>query len=233
MKFLFAKSAVLDSLCGILGSFSHYGLDVSVGPSLTDEEAWAIFARGEEVVVFALLTLAQLTAQKQNTTGTDSPSTPSSMKPSSRNRPPQHAARSPGDLQATKAHVGRPSPRYINESSTAPTFSPILAACHSVAGKRKRASSRIFPKSSNRSLPNIRSIAIIVLTARSRSSRKCPVLCRDPRWPSHSGADRLVALRLGRDLVANRRCVQLTSYLSGEPRGTRTSRGGESPGGAR
>src|SRR5262245_12287039 len=56
-------------------------LDVSLGPSLTEAEARAIFARGEEAVVLALLTLAKLAAQKHNATGADSPSTPSGMKP--------------------------------------------------------------------------------------------------------------------------------------------------------
>lgn len=55
-------------------------LDVSVGPSLTEEEARQIFAQGEEAVVFALLSLAKLAKQKR-TPAADSPSTPSGMKP--------------------------------------------------------------------------------------------------------------------------------------------------------
>ena len=55
-------------------------LDVSLGPSLTEAEARAIFAKGEEAVVFALLSLSQMAASKQNATGAESPSTPSGMK---------------------------------------------------------------------------------------------------------------------------------------------------------
>lgn len=61
--------------------FSTTALDVSVGPSLTEAEARAIFARGEEAAVFALLTLAQMAAQKANTMASDSPLTPSRMEP--------------------------------------------------------------------------------------------------------------------------------------------------------
>lgn len=55
-------------------------MEVSLGPSLTEAEARAIFAQGEEAVVFALLMLAKLAAQKHQAVA-DDPATPSAMKP--------------------------------------------------------------------------------------------------------------------------------------------------------
>ena len=58
--------------------------EISIGPSLTEQQAREIFAQGEEAVVFALLKFAQqLAAQTVQTAATshDSPSTPSGMKP--------------------------------------------------------------------------------------------------------------------------------------------------------
>jgi transposase len=57
-------------------------LDVSLGPQLTAEEAAAIFALGEEAVIFALLELARLLKQAEGKCASvNSPSTPSGMKP--------------------------------------------------------------------------------------------------------------------------------------------------------
>jgi len=53
-------------------------LDVSLGPSLKTEQAEAIFARGQEAVVFALLEMAKLLAESQGLRASvSSPSTPS------------------------------------------------------------------------------------------------------------------------------------------------------------
>lgn len=88
-------------------------LDVSLGPSLTEAEARAIFAQGEEAVVFALLTLAQLAAQKQNATGADSPSTPSAMKATFLKPTVKKRRKKPGRPQG---HQGtrRPTPTQID-----------------------------------------------------------------------------------------------------------------------
>jgi hypothetical protein len=88
-------------------------LETSLGPGLTEEEARQIFARGEEAVVFALLTLARMAAQKQNATGAESPSTPSGMKPTFNKPPTPKRRKKPG---RPKGHAGtrRPPPDHID-----------------------------------------------------------------------------------------------------------------------
>jgi transposase len=57
-------------------------LDVALGPQLTAEEAAAIFALGEEAVIFALLELARRWKEAEGKCASvSSPSTPSGMKP--------------------------------------------------------------------------------------------------------------------------------------------------------
>jgi transposase len=59
-------------------------LDIAVGPTLSEEQARAIFAEGEEAVVFALLQMAKLLAEQQAAqagTSHQTPATPSGMKP--------------------------------------------------------------------------------------------------------------------------------------------------------
>jgi len=59
-------------------------LTIALGPGLTEEEARAIYAQGEDAVIFALLTLAHRLAQQTAAaaaTSHDTPSTPSGMKP--------------------------------------------------------------------------------------------------------------------------------------------------------
>lgn len=85
-----------------------------MGPSLTEEEARAIFAQGEEAVVFAMLTLAKMAASKQNATGADSPSTPSGMKATFQKEPVKKRQKKPG---RPKGHQGerRPTPTKIDQ----------------------------------------------------------------------------------------------------------------------
>lgn len=57
-------------------------LDIALGPQLTTEEAAAIFAQGEEAVIFALLELARLLKQAEGKCASViSPATPAGMKP--------------------------------------------------------------------------------------------------------------------------------------------------------
>ena len=59
-------------------------LEVPLGPSLTEEQAWSIYAQGPEAVIFALLSLAKQLAEQTASVGGAShqtPSTPSGMKP--------------------------------------------------------------------------------------------------------------------------------------------------------
>lgn len=84
---------------------------VSLGPSLTEEQAKEIYRQGEEAVVFALLTLAQQSAPPVPSI---SPSTPSAMvppyqKPStpSRSKRPGRKAGHPGSRRATPERINR------------------------------------------------------------------------------------------------------------------------------
>ena len=58
-------------------------LDIDIGPALSELQARQIFAQGEEAVVFALLQLAKLAAERPGhpTTDDQTLSTPSAMKP--------------------------------------------------------------------------------------------------------------------------------------------------------
>ena len=88
---------------------------ISVGPTLTEEQARKIYAQGEEAVVFALLKLAQeLAAQAAKAGGTshDTPATPSGMKPpfakpavKSRGKKPGRKIGHLGSRRATPEHI--------------------------------------------------------------------------------------------------------------------------------
>ncbi len=81
--------------------------DIPLGASLTEEEARAICAQGEEAIVFALLTMAQMLAQQQAqaaATSHQTPSTPSGMKPIYQKPPaPVRGRKKPG---RKKGHPG-------------------------------------------------------------------------------------------------------------------------------
>jgi transposase len=89
--------------------------DFSLGPNLTAEEAKAIFAQGEESVVFALLELAaQLKRWQGQCASVSSPATPSGMKPIYQ-KPDTHKGRKkPGQKPGHKGHR-RPTPEEIHE----------------------------------------------------------------------------------------------------------------------
>jgi transposase len=81
-------------------------LDVLRGATLTEERARAIFALGEEAVIFALLELTkQLSEQKAAAAGTShqTPATPSGMKPPYEKPPAKSRKKRPG---AKKGHPG-------------------------------------------------------------------------------------------------------------------------------
>src|SRR4030065_2681775 len=91
-------------------------LDVLRGAALTEEQARAIFALGEEVVFFAWLELPnQLAEQKAAAAGTShqTPATPSGMKPPYEKPPAKLRKKRPG---AKKGHPGsrREIPGQIN-----------------------------------------------------------------------------------------------------------------------
>jgi transposase len=91
-------------------------LDVLRGAALTEEQARAIFALGEEAVIFALLELTkQLSEQKAAAAGTShqTPATPSGMKPPYEKPPAKLRKKRPG---AKKGHPGsrRKAPGQID-----------------------------------------------------------------------------------------------------------------------
>ena len=90
-------------------------LDFSLGPNLTAEEARAIYARGREAVIFALLELAaQLRRSQGQCASVSSPATPSGMKPIHQKPNTPKRRRKPGQKQG---HDGsrRPPPERIDE----------------------------------------------------------------------------------------------------------------------
>jgi transposase len=86
-----------------------------LGPNLTAEEARAIYARGEEAVVFALLELAvQLRRSQGQCASVSSPATPSGMKPVHQKPNTTRRRKKPG---RKAGHEGsrRPKPEVVHE----------------------------------------------------------------------------------------------------------------------
>ena len=80
-------------------------MDKPLGGGLTEEDARAIFAKGEEAVVFALLQLATMAAG-QVVCGGEHPATPSAMKPAYK-KPTvkQRGRKKPGRKAGHKVHT--------------------------------------------------------------------------------------------------------------------------------
>jgi transposase len=93
-------------------------LDISVGPTLSEEQARAIFAQGEEAVVFALLAQAKMLADRQAQlagVSHETPATPSGMKPPfAKPTAPKRGRKKPG---RKPGHPGsrRPPPARIDK----------------------------------------------------------------------------------------------------------------------
>jgi transposase len=108
-------------------------LDVAVGPSLTAEEAAAIFAKGEEAVIFALLELAKGWASAEGRCASvSSPATPSGMKPPYQ-KPTAKKRRKKSGRKAGHPGSRRKTPDRIDERKTHRACS--CPHCH---GKLKR-----------------------------------------------------------------------------------------------
>lgn len=109
------------------------GLAVNVGPQLTAEEAAAIYARGKEAVIFALLELARQLAQVQQPAGM-SPSTPSGMVPVYQKPPVPTRGKRPG-RKAGHPGVRRKPPARIDQrkehrAACCPDCRGPLKRCH-------------------------------------------------------------------------------------------------------
>ena len=91
--------------------------DISLGATLTKEQARQIFSQGEEAVVFALLELAKRLADEKAASAAGShqtPSTPSGMKPPyTKPSPKRRGKKKPG---RKKGHPGarREAPDHID-----------------------------------------------------------------------------------------------------------------------
>ena len=95
--------------------------EVSLGPTLTEEQAREIFARGEEFVVFALLQQAKMLAEQQAAVAGSShetPATPSGMKPPFAK--PTASSRGKKKPGRKKGHPGtrREPPAHVNNYQT-------------------------------------------------------------------------------------------------------------------
>jgi transposase len=93
-------------------------LDVALGPQLTAEEAAAIFAQGEEAVIFALLELAKGWGRAEgHCASVSSPATPSSMVPVHQKPVRQKRGKKPG---RKAGHPGRrrAPPERIDQRKT-------------------------------------------------------------------------------------------------------------------
>ena len=92
--------------------------EFSLGPQLTADEARAIFAQGEEAVVFSLLQLAQLLKQAEGKCASvASPATPSGMQPIHQKPAAAKGRKKPG-RKAGHAGSRRPAPEHIDERKT-------------------------------------------------------------------------------------------------------------------
>jgi hypothetical protein len=87
-------------------------LEINLGPQLTAEEAQAIYEQGPEAVVFALLQMAKLLAEKQRPSS-DAPSTPSGMKPVYTKETTPRRRKKPGCKNGHPGHR-RPPPPVIH-----------------------------------------------------------------------------------------------------------------------
>lgn len=108
-------------------------LEIALGPDLTAEQASAIFARGREAVVFALLKLAKQLGESQSRQAQlDSPSTPSAMIPVHHKPAVKKRGKKPG-RKAGHAGVRRPPPQRIDQRKT-----HRAANCPECGGELKR-----------------------------------------------------------------------------------------------
>ena len=109
--------------------------DVTLGPQLTPAQAEAIFRQGKEAVVFALLEMAKMLAERQSPTlASPAPTTPSGMvppylKPSRRQRR-KKPGRKDGHLGARRPPPDRIDHRQEHRAATCLACGGELQRCH-------------------------------------------------------------------------------------------------------
>jgi len=111
--------------------------EIPLGAALTEEQARAIFAEGEEAVVFAILSLAKMLAEQQAAlagTSHQTPSTPSGMKPpyqkpaaSTRGR--KKPGRKPGHVGSRREPPARIDRRVEHRVKVCPNCGEPLCEC--------------------------------------------------------------------------------------------------------
>jgi transposase len=112
-------------------------VDISLGPTLTEEQAREIYAQGEEAVVFALLELAQKLAAQQASAAANShatPATPSGMKPpyakpTASKRGRKTPGRKTGHVGSRRAKPQRIDAYETHRAEVCPTCGGPLCAC--------------------------------------------------------------------------------------------------------
>lgn len=110
-------------------------LDVVLGPTLTADEAAAIYARGREAVIFALLELAKGWGEAQGQRAmVSSPATPSGMTPAYLKAAAKTRRKRPG-RKAGHAGARRPPPERIDQRKQ-----HRAACCPDCGGRLKRCS---------------------------------------------------------------------------------------------
>ena len=98
-----------------MSTISTVSRDSALGPNLTADEARAIYAQGEEAVVFALLELAARLLRSQNQNASvSSPATPSGMKPIHQKPNASKRGKKPGRKAGHKGSR-RPAPEVVHE----------------------------------------------------------------------------------------------------------------------
>jgi len=110
---------------------------VSLGPLLTEEQARAICAQGDEAVVFALLTMARMLADPQSAHAGHShqtPSTPSGMqpvyqKPAASTRGKKKPGRKPGHPGSRREPPARIDRRVEHAAEVCPDCGGPVSLC--------------------------------------------------------------------------------------------------------
>ena len=178
-----------------------------LGAGLTEGQAREIFGQGEEAVVFALLELAKMLAERQAVeadTSHQCPATPSGMKPPFVKPTTSRRKKKPG-RKAGQAAAARRARDASGRGLSAVRWSVVPRRRDTDALHRRHspsAASSHRAHDPSRLVPGVRQ--------ESRADPHHGVAGLDVGQP-HAGTDRLAALRVGQHAVADRRGVQLSS----------------------
>ena len=186
-------------------------LSIPLGPTLTAEQAERIYKQGQEAVVFALLELAKMLAEKSATVSANaSPTTPSGMKPPYEKPTVKSRRKRPG---CKEGHPGsrRPPPERIDqrEEHRLKSLSRVRRSAETLSSHPHplhRRHSRRHPAGGHGAYHPPRLVPTMQEKRRTGGGRRLAGLhAGQPR----AGFGGLVALRPGQHALANRRSLQL------------------------